>query len=70
MQGGARHVEYAAGETGIGTPGVATVSEAEAAHFNKTRLPAPGVVCANAICVPSREITGEVRIWPLVSYAQ
>ena len=38
---GAAHVEYEAAATLVGTPGRATVSVVEDAHFNKTRLPAP-----------------------------
>src|ERR1700723_1202834 len=67
---GAVHAEYPAGNTVVGPPGLATVSPGEAAHFNKTRLPMPPTDCPNANCVPSRESTGEVRIWPPVLYAQ
>jgi len=67
---GAGHAEYKAGITLSGIPGLATVSPAEAAHFNRTRLPMPPTVCVNANCVPSRENTGEVRIGPPVLYAQ
>ncbi len=66
MQGAAQ-AKYEALETGLGTPGMATVWVAEAFHFTRTRLAAPTpLVCTNPTCEPSPENTGEVRIWPLV----
>jgi hypothetical protein len=70
---GATQVGYNAADTEVGTPGDEILSVAEAAHFNRTRPAFPvGLpeVCTNAICVPSSDITGEVRISPPVLYAQ
>jgi len=74
---GAAHALYAPGVTllvPVSVVGELTVSVPEAAHFNKTKSAIPvgePLVCTNAICVPSNDVTGEVRINPAsVLYAQ
>jgi hypothetical protein len=71
---GAVHALYEPGGVLVRVVGELTVSVPEGAHFNNTKSAIPvgePLVLTKAICVPSSEVIGEVRIRPFaVLYAQ